>query len=172
MKVLAAIAFALGAAGAAEVEVQASGDQQAESFLDAIVLDEQTYLDEQAWVDGNDICQLYGKEAGRHPRVTKNIPCLPAQFGKETSSGMTIEKGEIVVPTPADGCKDMKCGEGGCANKILLVFRGVCPFYDKAVQAMRAGASGMQRARTRIPGFTLRLQVSSSPTVKRVRETS
>ena len=78
MKVLAAIAFALGAAGAAEVEVQASGDQQAESFLDAIVLDEQTYLDEQAWVDDNDICQLYGKEAGRHPRVTSARRCGPS----------------------------------------------------------------------------------------------
>ena len=60
-----------------------------------------------------------------------------AEFGAQlTTTGLS---GAIAAGTPADGCTAMS----GVSGKIALVDRGTCAFTDKALNAQRAGATGI-----------------------------
>jgi hypothetical protein len=81
------------------------------------------------------------------------MKCKPANFGdKLTGSRESWQPDDktaldrslqVVLTDPADGCSpDTKCVAGpnntavGCTGKIVLIKRGVCPFYQKACNMM------------------------------------
>jgi hypothetical protein len=94
------------------------------------------------------ICSLTNPKKDAFPMM-----CKPADFGdaltgpkeswhRDDKTALDRSR-QVVLTDPADGCSpDTKCVAGpnntdvGCTGKIVLIKRGVCPFYQKACNMM------------------------------------
>jgi hypothetical protein len=82
-----------------------------------------------------------GKKANAKPQ---RIPCRPADFGSVNSFSVGGASPLNLADEPEACDADLKCNGGkSCRNNIVLAFRGKCPFYKKALNAMKAGAKAM-----------------------------
>ena len=77
--------------------------------------------------------------------------CRPARFGAERAA---IQAMPVVLAEPAHGCAPL--GGGGVLDgRVVLVERGVCPFYDKVVSALGGGHCSLRPPRNKPPTNTL-----------------
>lgn len=71
------------------------------------------------------------------------VPCKPADFGAVNSFKFQGQH-KLVVADPEDACsEEVTCDGHSCQNRVVLIFRGGCAFYQKAKNLMRQKAKAI-----------------------------